>query len=151
MAPQPYQVLVGQNYEGSKVQGVKEIFAKKAVFCGGIGAAGNVPTVALTSNAGTLATITSQLGYDMAGSFVLTAGTASTAAGTVATVVFGDPAAATPVSVVMSAANTTAGATTNLTVGALAVSKTGFSVYAAGAPVVNDTYLVSYMVMRDPH
>jgi hypothetical protein len=151
MAPQPFQVLAGQNYEGSKVQGVKEIFAKKIVTCGGIGAAGNVPTLALTTNAGSSATFTSQAGYDMAGSAVFTAGTTATVAGTMATVTFGDALSATPVAVLVTAANTTAGATTNLTVGALNVSKTGFSIYSAGSALTSDTYLINWLVMRDPH
>jgi hypothetical protein len=151
MAGTPYQVAPGQLFEGSQVFSQKTIFGKKVVCTNGIGAAGAVPNIALTSNAGTTATVTSQLGYDMAGSFVLTAGTAATVAGTIATVTFGQVDAATPVAVLVTAANTTAGATTNLDVGALAVSKTGFSIYAASSAVTSDTYLINYMVLRDPH
>lgn len=151
MAGTPYQVQTGQLYEGSQVFNQKTIFGKKVVCTNGIGAAGAVPNIVLTSNAGSAATVTSQLGYDMAGSFVLNAGTATTVAGTLATVTFGQVDAATPVAVLVTAANTTAGATTNLDVGALAVSKTGFSIYGAGQPGTSATYLINYMVLRDPH
>ena len=57
----------------------------------------------------------------------------------------------TPVAVLVTAANTTAGATTNLDVGALNLSKAGFSIYAAGQPGTSATYLINYMVLRDPH
>ena len=151
MAGTPYQYQQGQLYEGAKVFSAKVIYGKKVVCTNGIGAAGAVPSVSLTSNAGSAATVTSQAGYDMAGSFVLNAGTAATVAGTVATVTFGQVDAATPVAVLVTAANTTAGATTNLDVGALNLSKAGFSIYAAGQPGTSATYLINYMVLRDPH
>jgi hypothetical protein len=151
MAGTPYQVQTGQLYEGSKVFNVKAIFGKKIVATNGIAAAGAVPTVGLTTNAGSSATITSQAGYDMAGSFVLTAGTTATVAGTICTVTFGQVDAATPVAVLVSSANTTAGAATNLDVGALNLSKSGFSIYSAGSALTSNTYLVNYMVLRDPH
>ena len=69
-------------------------------------------------------------------------------AGTIITVMFGEALSATPVSVVVSSANTTAGATTNLDVGALAMSKTGFSIYAAGSAITSDTYLIQYSVLK---
>jgi hypothetical protein len=151
MAGTPYQVYPGQVFQGADLFSSKSVFARKIVATNGIGAAGAVPNLALTTNAGSSATITSQAGYDMAGSFVLTAGTTATAAGTVATVTFGQVDAATPVAVLVSAANTTAGATTNLDVGALAVSKSGFSIYSAGSALTSNTYLLNYMVLRDPH
>ena len=151
MAGTPYQVQVGQLYEGSKVWNAKQIDGKQIVCTHGIGAAGAVPSVSLTSNAGSSATVTSQLGYDMAGSFVYTAGTTATVAGTLATVTFGQVDSATPVAVLVTAANTTAGATTNLDVGALAVSKSGFSVYSASSALTSATYLINYMVLWDPH
>jgi hypothetical protein len=147
----PYQVYPGQAFLGADVHGAKQLFASKVVPCGGIAAAGNVPTIALTTNAGSSSTVTSQAGYDMAGSFVLTAGTAATAAGTIASVTFGNVFAATPPAVLVTAANTTAGATTNIDIGALAVSKTGFSIYAAGSMLTSATYLVNYCVFFDPH
>ncbi len=113
-------------------------------------AAGLTPTIALTTNAGSSATVTSQGGYDMAGSFVYTAGTTATVAGTLATVTFGQKLSAAPVSVVASAANTTAGATTNLDIGALAVTSSGFSLYAAGSALTSATYLVYYQVVKSP-
>jgi hypothetical protein len=151
MAGTPYQVQVGQLYEGSKVSNVKQIFGKKVVCTNGIGAAGAVPNIVLTTNAGSSATVTSQAGYDMAGSFVYTAGTTATVAGTLATLTFGQVDAATPVAVLVTAANTTAGATTNLDVGALNLSKSGFSIYSASSALTSDTYLINYMVLRDPH
>jgi hypothetical protein len=151
MALVPYQVYPGQLFEGAEVRGAKQIFAKKFVPAGGVATAGAVPTIALTSNAGSSSTVTQQAGYDMAGSFLLTAGTTATVAGTVATVTFGDVPSVAPLCVMVSAANTAAGATTTITAGAVAVSKTGFSIFAAGSMLTSATYLVNWCVFKDPH
>lgn len=147
----PFQVYPGQSFVGKEVLGAPVITAKKLTTAGGIAAGGNTPTITLTSNAGLASTVTSQNGYDQGGNFVYTAGTNATVAGTIITVVFGEALSATPVSVVVSSANTTAGATTNLDVGALAMSKTGFSIYAAGSAITSDTYLVQYSVLKSPY
>jgi hypothetical protein len=150
MAPAPFQVYPGQVFIGKEVLGAPVVTARKLTTAGGIAAGGNVPAITLTSNAGSSATVTSQVGYDQAGSFVLTAGTTATVGGTIATVVFGDALSAAPVAVLMSAANTTAAATTNLDIGALAITSKGFSIYAAGSALTSATYLVSYNVWRSP-
>ena len=147
MAGTPYQFQQGQLYEGAKVFSAKVIYGKKVVCTNGIGAAGAVPSVSLTSNAGSAATVTSQAGYDMAGSFVLNAGTASINGGSLASVTFGQPLSIAPSAVIVDAGYTAG--TFGLAVGAVSVTKSGFVVQGP-APVSAAAYLISYMVIRSP-
>jgi hypothetical protein len=107
---------------------------------------GTAPTLAaVAAGAGTGSTVGSQKGHDLGGSFVLT--TAGTpAAGPVATVTFGTALAAAPVSVVVSAVDTTGSPILTVDVGAGAFSATGFSI-VAGALTTAHTYLISYQVV----
>jgi hypothetical protein len=143
----PYQVYPGQNFEGAKVETAQQIFGKKVITTGGLAAGGNVPTIAILSGAGTVGTITQQNGYDQAGNFILTAGSASIFGGSLASVTFGSPLSATPVAVNVSAGYTSG--TTSLAVGAVSVSKTGF-VIQGGAPASAAAYLMSYQVIKSP-
>jgi hypothetical protein len=149
--PTPYQVYPGQLFEGSEVKGSKHIFAQPITTTGGIAAGGNVPTVAAVNpGAGTGASISSQAGYDMAGSFVLTAGTGPLT-GTMATVTFGSPLVNAPVSVNVTIGNQGLGAATGISGGAVSLAKTGFSVYANAAGTLGGPYLVCYQVFRSPY
>jgi hypothetical protein len=137
----------GQAYLGAKVSSDPQIFAAKITAAGGLAAGGNVPTVAILGGAGTVGSITQQNGYDMAGNFILTAGTASINGGSLCSVTFGQPLAAAPVAVQVNAGYTAG--TFSLGVGAVSVSKTGFVVQGA-APVSGAAYLISYTVIRSP-
>ena len=147
MAATPYQVFPGQAVVGKKVVDVAEIHTVKLTTTDGLAAGGNVPTVAILAGAGTVGSITGQAGYDQAGSFILTAGTATINGGSLASVTFGQPLSAAPVSVVVNAGYTAG--TFSLGVGAVSVSKTGF-VVQGGAPTSGAAYLISYQVIRSP-
>lgn len=107
---------------------------------------GPAPTVAaVAAGAGTGSSVGSQKGHDLGGSFVLT--TAGTpAAGVVATVTFGTALPAAPVSVIVSAVDTTGSPILAVTVGAGTFATTGFSI-AAGALTTAHTYLISWQVV----
>jgi hypothetical protein len=136
----------GQAYIGSKVDQAPQIFAGLVTMQQIPHSGGTAPKAALfASNSGTGAAIGAVTGYDMAGNFTITAGTSPTT-GTVATVTFGRPLAATPVAVNVSGADTSGA--TNLSFGAMALSKTGFSVYASAAMTLNHAYLLSYQVWQ---
>ena len=106
-----------------------------------------MPTVAILGGAGTVGSITAQGGYDMAGSFVLNAGTASINGGSLASVTFGQPLSIAPAAVIVDAGYTAG--TFGLAVGAVSVTKSGFVVQGP-APVSAAAYLISYMVIRSP-
>ena len=137
----------GQAFIGSDLKTDQQIFTQRAIFAGGIAAGGNVPTLALLSGAGTVGTLTQQNGYDMAGNFILTAGTASINGGSLCSVTFGQPLTSTPVAVQVNAGYTAG--TFSLGVGAVSVSKTGF-VVQGGAPTSGAAYLISYTVIKSP-
>ena len=137
----------GQAFIGSDLKTDQQIFAQRIIAAGGIAAGGNVPTVALLPGAGTVGTVTQQNGYDMAGNFILTAGTASINGGSLCSVTFGQPFSVAPSSVIVTAGYTTG--TVSLGVGAVSVSKTGFVVQGA-APGSAAAYLISYQVIRSP-
>lgn len=145
----PYQVYPGQSFVGSQVFGAKGIFAKKVITTDGLAAGGAVPTVAALTAAGTGGAISAQAGYDQAGSFVLTAGT-SPAAGSVASVTFGEALSAAPVSVVVTSGNQSAGGAAGISAGVVSVSKTGFTVFANTAGTLSGAYLINYQVIRSP-
>jgi hypothetical protein len=138
--------IPGQALLGSKVEPAPMAFGSTVTFLGGpLSAAGNVPTVALAAGIGTVGSVAAQVGYDMAGAFNMVAGTASSTGGTLAVVTFGQPLAATPSAVVVTAAANTG--TVAFPVGAQAVSKTGFSIWG-GNPSSGGTYSVNYVVFR---
>jgi hypothetical protein len=138
-------LAVGQVVVGSKVEWAPESFAQTITTYAGIAAAGNVPTVAILAGAGTVGSITSQNGYDQAGNFILTAGTASINGGSLCSVTFGQPLTATPSAVIVNAGYTAG--TLGLAVGAVSVSKSGF-VIQGPAPASGAAYLMSYQVIR---
>lgn len=143
----PFVPVPGQAFIGSKVSADPQVFAARATFAAGIAAGGNVPTLAILGGAGTVGSITAQNGYDMAGNFVLTAGTASINGGSLCSVTFGQPLTSTPVAVHVNAGYTAG--TFSLGVGAVSVSKTGFVIQGA-APVSGAAYLMSYLVIKSP-
>ena len=147
MALSPFTFQQGHNFQGKRVQASPEIFGNKITTTAGIAAGGYPPTVAILAGAGTVGSITSQVGYDQAGSFILTAGTASINGGSLASVTFGQPLAVAPVSVTVNAGYTAG--TFSLGVGAVSVSKTGF-VVQGGAPASGAAYLISYQVIKSP-
>lgn len=109
----------------------------------GIFGGGTAPTLAAGANAGTGATVGSQLGFDVAGSFVITIGT-SPAAGALATVTFGLALNAVPASVILSCWDQTAAA--GVAVGPTSISKTGFTVSGPSSTATH-TLLVNYAVL----
>jgi hypothetical protein len=137
----------GVLYPGQKLESAPQIFASVVTQQQIPHAAGTSPPkpTLFGTNSGTGASVTTVTGYDMAGNFSITAGTAP-AAGTVCSLTFGRPLAATPVAVNVSVTDTTG--STNASFGALAWSKTGFSVYANAAMTLNRVYLVSYQVWQ---
>ena len=147
MALSPFTFQQGQNFQGKRVQASPEIFGNKITTTAGIAAGGYPPTVAILAGAGTVGSITSQVGYDQAGSFILTAGTASINGGSLASVTFGQPLSVAPVSVTVNAGYTAG--TFSLGVGAVSLSKTGF-VVQGGAPTSGAAYLISYQVIKSP-
>ncbi len=139
----------GQVYQGAHVfpSPGNTIFAKPAVLAGGLAAGGNIPTVSILSGAGTVGSITQVNGYDMAGNFILTSGSASIFGGSLAAVTFGQPLDVAPVSVVVDAGITSG--TVSFSVGPVSISKTGFVVQGP-APVSATAYLISYFVVKSP-
>jgi len=133
-------------YPGQKLETPPTIFASVVTQQQIPHAGGTAPKVALfASNSGTGAAISAVTGYDMAGNFTITAGTGPIA-GTACTVTFGRPLAAAPVAVNVTVQDTTG--STNTAFGALALAKTGFSVYANSTWTLNHVYLVSYQVWQ---
>jgi len=140
----PFQL--GQAIIGSKVETVPTVFSQPVIQQQVPHSGGTAPKVALfASNSGTGASVSAVTGYDMAGSFTITAGTGPIA-GTACTVTFGRPLAAAPVAVNVTVQDTSG--STNTAFGALALSKTGFSVYANSTWTLNHAYLVSYQVWQ---
>lgn len=128
----PSATVTVQSSTGFKVQGLN-----------GTGAA---PTVTVGAGAGTGATVTGRVGWDVGGSFVLNAGT-TPAGGILATVTFGTPLPTAPVSVVVSAGNSTAAATSDISVGAISLSTTGFTIQGSAPAASPATYVISYQVV----
>ena len=147
MATSPFTVQQGQNFQGKQVEDAPVVYGQKITTTDGIAAGGYAPTVAILAGAGTVGSITGQGGYDQAGSFILTAGTASINGGSLASVTFGKPLAVAPLAVNVNAGYTAG--TFSLGVGAVSVSKTGF-VVQGGAPQSGAAYLISYQVIKSP-
>lgn len=117
-----------------------------AVQLQGINGTGVAPTpAAVAAGAGTGSSVSGFKGHDLGGSFVLT--TAGTpAAGVVATITFGTALAAAPVSVVVTAVDTTGSPILAVNMGAGTFTTTGFSI-ASVALTTAHTYLISYQVV----
>jgi hypothetical protein len=111
----------------------------------GIQAGGGQPTLTALTAAGLAAAVSAQVGTDQAGSFLLTAGTASTAGGSQVSVTFATPLPSAPAAVNVTYGNTSG--TTQLAAGALSLTTTGF-VIASAAPTASSAYLVCYQVIR---
>lgn len=137
----------GQVVVGSRVEAAPVVYGNTVTTDAGIVAGGGKPTVAALTPAGTAATITSQVGTDQAGSFVLTAGTFPTI-GSIVSVTFATPLPAAPASVIVNAANTTSGTASAVVMAAGIQSTTGFTIYDSAALVLASTYLISYQVFR---
>lgn len=103
---------------------------------------GTAPAVAAGTGAGVGATIGTQKGHDLGGSFVLT--TAGTpAAGTLATITFGTPLAAAPASVIVTCWDNTGAAAV-----AVGYSATGTAITVLGPTTTTaHALLVSYAVV----
>lgn len=111
-----------------------------------INGSGTAPAIApVAAGAGTGSTATAKVGHDLGGSFVLTAA-GTPAAGPIATVTFGTPLTAAPVSVVVSCVDTTGSPLLTVSVGAGAFSTTGFSIVGPALTAAH-TYLISYQVV----
>jgi hypothetical protein len=141
--PTTYQK--GQNIPGTEVVSSPLLVGGLLTPTSGIQAGGGQPTLTALTAAGLAATITLQVGTDQAGSFLLTAGTASTAGGSQVSVTFATPLPSAPASVNVTFANTSG--VTNLAAGALSLSTTGF-VVASAVPTATNAYLVCYQVIR---
>jgi hypothetical protein len=138
---------VGQAYIGQHLENAPWVFASSMTTLAGIAAGGSTPKItALAPGAGTGASITSQVGYDQAGSFILTAGTGPTG-GSAISVAFGTPLGAAPSSVQVTAGNSSAGGVASITVGAISATKSGFTIFAS-AGTLSAAYVISYQVIR---
>lgn len=142
-----YTPFPGQALLGSRVEPDPLVTTRKHTATGGLAVGGNVPTIAILSGAGTVGAISAATGYDQAGQFTLTAGTASIFGGSLASVTFGQPLAASPAAVIVDAAITSG--TVSFSIGAVSVSKTGF-VIQGGAPTSGQAYVINYMVLQGP-
>ena len=131
--PSTYQR--GQNVAGAEAVGSPVVFGGLITPTQGIQAGGGQPTLTALTAAGLAATVTAQVGTDQAGSFLLTAGTASTAGGSQVSVTFATPLPSAPASVNVTYANTSG--TTQLAAGALSLTTTGF-VIASAAPTASN-------------
>ena len=140
-------MATGQVFLGSEQVASPVVYGGQATFQQGLTAGGAAPTVAVGAGAGagTQATITGLTGYDWAGNFTVNTGTASTAAGTIATVTFGTQLPGAPASVVVSVCDVATPAV--IASGAGSITKSGFSVFTA-APTANKSYTVTYVVVR---
>ena len=145
--PIPSTYTKGQVVVGAQVVADPVVYGNVVCTTQGIQAGGGVPTVTALTPAGLAAAVSSQVGTDQAGSFVLTAGTAANAGGTQLSVTFATPLPVAPASVNVNVADTTSAATTTLAWGATGYSTTGFTIFG-GATTASHTYLVSYQVYR---
>lgn len=97
----------------------------------------------LAAGAGAGSTVTAPVGNDRRGSFALNAA-GTPAAGVVAVVLFATPYAAAPAAVNVSAYNVT-DTTASITVGAAAITASGFSIVST-IPTTAKSYLINYVV-----
>jgi hypothetical protein len=102
---------------------------------------GDIPVIAGVTHVVASAAV----GHDMGGSFVLTSD-ATSASGTIATVTFGDPLPAAPVSVLVQVDNTTDGAHV-ATIFVASISATGFTIKDSTTLTASKAFLVSYQVI----
>ena len=144
----PSTWVPGQNAQGFEAVGSPVVFGQTITPSQGIVAGGNAPTVGTLASVGFTGAISSQVGTDMAGSFVLTAGTgAAIAAGTLIAITFARPLPTSPAAVLVTTGDTTASANASPAWGAVSASTTGFYLLGA-APTASHTYLISYQVIR---
>ena len=110
----------------------------------GIFGGGTPPTLAVAAGAGSGASISAQLGFDIGGSFnLLTAGTP--AAGALATVTFGTALNAAPAAVIVTCWDITGAAA--VAVGPTSISATGFTVSTGATATTAHHLLVTYQVL----
>jgi hypothetical protein len=148
-------VAPGQNYPGQKYVPEATQFGGPVTFQAplttlmGIAAGGKVPVIGtVAAGAGTACSISGTAGFDQAGNFTVSnANVTPTAGGTTCSVTFGAALSAAPAAVVVSAANTTSGGTVGIDVGAVALAKTGFSLFMSPLGSVS-SYLVNYQVIK---
>ena len=107
---------------------------------------GTAPAVTAAAGAGTDAAVSAVAGLGPAGSFVLTTGS-DAEAGVVADVAFGAALSVVPVSVLVSAVDTTSGLA--VAAGASSVTASGFSV-SLGSVTATDAYAVSFLAVTAP-
>jgi hypothetical protein len=111
----------------------------------GLFGGGTAPTLAAGAGAGSGASVGTQLGSDMAGSFVLT--TAGTpAAGALATVTFAVALNAAPAAVLVTCWDQTASPQAAVAVGPTSITKTGFTVSGPTTTAAHNL-LVNYLVI----
>lgn len=137
--PEP-QAALARNAAGTVTAGASP---SGGVFAQGLSGAGVPPVVAAGANAGTGASVGSQKGHDLGGSFVLTVGT-TPAAGALATVAFGAFLAAAPAAILLSCWDQTSAA--GVAVGPTSITATGFTV-SGPASTAAHTLLVNYLVL----
>ena len=137
----------GQFYPGQVLDEAPIVCDNTLTTNKGITAGGVAPTVAVGVGGGAswAGSITGLRGTDQAATFTLNAGTANTATGTAATVVFGNPFATAPSAVVVDAADTSGSGA--LSAGVSNITNLGFSIVTA-APTASHTYTVSYIMIH---
>ena len=127
------------NAAGAPVSGV---YVNGHLFATGIFGGGTPPALAAGAGAGAGATVGSQLGFDMAGSFVVTTAGVP-AAGALATVTFGTALNAAPAAVLVTCWDNTGAAA--IAVGPTSISKTGFTVSTGVAATAAHGLLITYL------
>jgi hypothetical protein len=139
-------VTAGFFYPGQVLDTAPQVFGQVVSMAQGVKAIGVMPTITVGPAGGTAATVTQQVGADLAGSFLWTA-SGTPAAGTAATVKFATPLASRPNAVIVSIADDTNGAGTGIASAAGALAATGFSIVSAVTTTAH-TYRVSYVVIQ---
>ena len=115
------------------------------MFVSGLYGTGTVPTLAVGAGAGSGASISAQLGFDIGGSFnLLTAGTP--AAGALATVTFGTALSAAPSMIMLNGWDATAATPVGVALGATSIATTGFTVSGPALTAAHHI-LINYFVL----
>ena len=144
--PNPFNLpelaaVLAQNSSGTVTAGVNNA---GHMFVSGLYGTGTAPTLAAGAGAGAGASVGSQLGFDIAGSFVITTA-GSPAAGALATVTFGTALSAAPAAVIVTGWDNTGAAV--IAVGPTSISKTGFTVSTGATAVTAHGLLINYAVL----
>lgn len=121
------------------------LFSGGGVSAVTVNGSGPAPVLAAGANAGTGASVGSQLGHDLGGSFVITVGT-TPAAGALATVTFGTPLPSAPASIVLSCWDQTSG--TGVAVGPTSITGNGFTVSGPASTAAHHL-LVNYHIIAN--